>query len=144
MLLEVRDGGLAIILDVQSFCFLLRKVWFSLWPDIMLSQTLIYYWQEIFLLTDVRHWSHPLSLSSMVSLSGIIKKKVSLWYHYIVCGLNRTIERLVIMNVTWLGFVFVLVSLFTCTVRLLLHRSFTFSSCANKAGSLQNEYQKCE
>ena len=38
-----------------------------------------------------------------------------------------------------LGFV-VLVSLLTCTVRLLLHSLFTFSSCANKAGLLQNEY----
>ena len=32
------------------------------------------------------------------------------WYHCIVCGLNRTMEHVVNLNVTWLGFVFVLIS----------------------------------
>ena len=34
----------------QIFTFLLKKLGFAPWPGIMLSQTLIYYWQEIFLL----------------------------------------------------------------------------------------------
>ena len=50
--------GVASVLDVQSLFFLLQKIGFAPWPDIMLSQTLIYYWQEIFLLT-VRQWRHP-------------------------------------------------------------------------------------
>ena len=40
--------------------FLSKKIGFVPWPD-MLDQTLIYYWQEIFLLTlDVRDWGHSL------------------------------------------------------------------------------------
>ena len=39
--------------DVQSSYFLLKKIRFAPWPDIMLSETVIYYWQEIFLLTLV-------------------------------------------------------------------------------------------
>ena len=50
MLSDVGGGGLASVLDVQSL-FLLKKIGFAEWQDIMLSQTLIYYWQEIFLLT---------------------------------------------------------------------------------------------
>ena len=45
--------GVASVLDVQSLFFLLKKIEFAPWLDIMLSQTLIYYWQEIFLLTLV-------------------------------------------------------------------------------------------
>ena len=37
-------GGIATVLDVQSYGF-------APWQDIVLSQTLIYYWREIFLLT---------------------------------------------------------------------------------------------
>ena len=52
-------GGLANVLDVQSlFFFLIKKIGFAPWLDIMLSppwldimiQTLMCYWQEIFLL----------------------------------------------------------------------------------------------
>ena len=60
----VRDTGrrrLASVLDVQYLIFLLKEIGFASWPDIMLCQTLIYYCQEIFLLTlTVRQWSHPL------------------------------------------------------------------------------------
>ena len=45
----LRELGLASVLEVQSL-FLLQKIGFAWWPDIMLNQT-IYYWQEIFLLT---------------------------------------------------------------------------------------------
>ena len=44
-----RRGGLASVLDVQSLFFLLKKIGFVPWSDIMPSQTLIYIWQEIFL-----------------------------------------------------------------------------------------------
>ena len=73
MLSEVGGGGLASVLDVQSWFLLLKKIGFALWSDIML---IIYYWQEIFLLTltfsfdsdsesfsDVTHWSHLLMIA---------------------------------------------------------------------------------
>ena len=66
---------------------------FAPWPSIMFSQTLIYYWQEIFTFT-------------LTSDSEAILYR----YNCIVCGINRTIERVVNFNVTWLGFVFVLIS----------------------------------
>ena len=49
--------GLASVLDVLVnlyfilFFLLLKKIGFAPWADIMLSQTLIYHWQEIFVLT---------------------------------------------------------------------------------------------
>ena len=48
-----RGWGVAIVLDVQSLLFSLKKIEFPPWPDLILSQTLIYYWQRIFLLTLV-------------------------------------------------------------------------------------------
>ena len=45
---EGAGGGLACVLDVQSLFFLLKKTKFAPRPGIML---IIYYWQEIFLLT---------------------------------------------------------------------------------------------
>ena len=51
MLSDVGGGELVSVLDVQSSSFLLKKIGFAPWPDIMLKQTLTYYWQEIFLLT---------------------------------------------------------------------------------------------
>ena len=50
---DVRGRGVASVLDVQSLFFLLKKIGFAPWTDIMLSQTLIYHWPEIFLLTLV-------------------------------------------------------------------------------------------
>ena len=88
MLLDVGSGGLASVLDVQLF-FLLKKIAFATWLEIMLSQISIYYWQEIFFLT--------LTSDSEVIL-----------YHCIVCGLNRAKECVDNLNMTWLGFVFVL------------------------------------
>ena len=76
MLSDVGGGGLTSVLDVQS---LLKKTECVLWPEIML---IIYYWQETFLLT----------LTSD-------NKAILQWHHCIVCGLNRTIERVV--NWTW-------------------------------------------
>ena len=35
--------GLASVLDTLSLFFLLKKIGFAPWPDIMLSQTLIYF-----------------------------------------------------------------------------------------------------
>ena len=48
MLSDVGGGGLASVLDVQSLFFLLKKIGFAPWPDMML---IIYYWPEIFFLT---------------------------------------------------------------------------------------------
>ena len=68
------------------FIFLLKKTEFAPWRSIM---QIIYYWQEIFLLT-------------LTSDSEAIPS----WYHCIFCVRNRTIERVVNLNATWLGFVF--------------------------------------
>ena len=42
MLSDVGGGRVASVLDVQSY-FLLKKIGFGSWSDIMLSQTLMYY-----------------------------------------------------------------------------------------------------
>ena len=63
------------------------------WPDIILSQKLTYYWQ-IFLLT-------------------LKSDSEAILYHCIVCGLIRAIEHEVNLNVTWLGLVFVLISVWS-------------------------------
>ena len=63
MLSDVGGWGLVSVQDVQSF-FLIKKTGFVPWPGIMLSQTLIYYWQEMLLfLSDFRQWSHHLLIS---------------------------------------------------------------------------------
>ena len=49
--LQTRGGGLASVVEVQSLFSLLKKVRFPPWQHIMLSQTIYYYWQEIFLFT---------------------------------------------------------------------------------------------
>ena len=41
MLSEVGGGGLASVLDVQSSFFLLKKIAFASWPDIMLNNILL-------------------------------------------------------------------------------------------------------
>ena len=68
--------------------FALKKVLFAPWSDIMLSQTL-----------STRNLSFD---------DGVRQRSYLLWYHCIVCGLNRTIF-VVNLNVMWLGFAFVLI-----------------------------------
>ena len=80
--------GLASVLDVQSF--LSKIIGFLPWPDESNIDRKSSYWL----------WSQNVSILQ--------------WYHCIVCGRNQTIERVVSLNVTWLGFVFVLI-LFVCT-----------------------------
>ena len=72
------------------FFFLLNKIGFAPWPDIMQNINILYS-QEIFLL--------PLMSDSQAILQ---------WYHCIACELNRTIARVVNLDVMWLGFIFVL------------------------------------
>ena len=117
MLLDERRWGLASILDVQSLFFLLRKNGFAPWPGIMLSQTLIDYWQEIFLLTDVRTWTHP----SMIPL------------HCLWAKSNNTTRGQFECDVTWFCFCFGFVA--HMHVLLLFHSLFTCLSCASKADS---------
>ena len=85
-------GGERVFWTSSLYFFLLKKIGFASWSDIMPSQTLIYYWEDIFL------W---------------------IWRDLILLFLFRS---------------------FTYTLRLLFHSLFTFSSCANKTGWLQNEY----
>ena len=100
-------GGWESVLDVQFLFFLLKKIGFAPWLSIMLSQTLIYYWQEIFTFT-------------LTSDS----EAILYWYHCIVCGLIEPIKRVVSFNVTWLSFVFVLIN-------------FILDSCTHKSITLQ-------
>ena len=65
VLSDVGGGGLASVLDVQSLFFLLKKIEFAPWPDIM-HNNIIYYWHNNILLarnllfdSDVRQWNHP-------------------------------------------------------------------------------------
>ena len=51
ILSDVGGWGVSECSDVQSLFFLLKKIGFVRWPGIMMSHILIYYWQEIFLLT---------------------------------------------------------------------------------------------
>ena len=89
MLLDVGGWGFSECSGRPIFVFLLKKIGFVPWPDIVLSEILINYWQEIFLLT-------------LTSDSEAI--------HCIVCGINWTTKCVVSLNVTWRGFVFVLIS----------------------------------
>ena len=56
------DGGERMFW-VSNLYFFIGENWISPWTDIMLSQTFIYYWQEIFHIdSGVRQWSHPLMI----------------------------------------------------------------------------------
>ena len=82
------SGGCPILIFVLIF-FLLKKIEFVPW----LTQTLVYYWQEIFLLT--------LTPDS---------EAIPSWYYCIFCRLNWTIEHVINLNKTWPVFIFVLIS----------------------------------
>ena len=57
---DLGGGALVSVLDVQSLFPLLKEIGFVPWPDFILNQTLVYYWQEIFFFdSDIRQWSHP-------------------------------------------------------------------------------------
>ena len=63
MLLDVVGGGRECS-KRPVFIFLLKKIGFAPWPGIMMSQTLVYYWKEIFLIdSGVRQWSSSLMIS---------------------------------------------------------------------------------
>ena len=63
MLLDVVGGGRECSRR-PVFIFLLKKIGFAPWPGIMMSQTLVYYWKEIFLIdSGVRQWSSSLMIS---------------------------------------------------------------------------------
>ena len=66
--------------------------------------------------SDVRQWSHPL----MIPLHGLWAKS------------NNTTLGQFECDMTWFCFCFDFVRSFTCTVRLLFHSLFTFSSGAKK------------
>ena len=50
---QMYGGGGSKCSGSPIFIFLLKEIGFAPWPDIMLNQTLTYYWQEIFLLTQI-------------------------------------------------------------------------------------------
>ena len=124
MLLDIAERG---VIEFSGhpiiIFFLLKRIGFASWPDITL---IIHYWQEIFLMT-------------LTSDS----EAILLWYHCIACGVSRTIEHVVNLNMTWLYFfVFVWFHSFTCTVGFLLNSLFTYSTYLNKTGWLQNKHEQ--
>ena len=87
MLSDVGGWGLASVLDVQYLFFLLKKIGFF---------------------TMTWHYADPninILLTRNLFLS-LTSDSEAIIYHGIVCGLNRTTERVVNLNVTWLGFCF--------------------------------------
>ena len=61
MLSDAGDWGVSECSGRPIFIFLLKKIGFAPWPGFMLSQTLVYCWQDPFD-SDVRQWSHPLMI----------------------------------------------------------------------------------
>ena len=61
----------------------------------------------------IRHHAEPninILLTRNFPFDSDVSEAIPSWHHAIFCGLNRTIERVVNLNATWLGFVFVLIS----------------------------------
>ena len=117
-------GELASVLEVQYLFFLLKKIGFC---------------------AITWHHAEP-NISILLSRNLPFDSDVTQWRHLLIIPLhclwaksnNRTRGQFE-CDVTWFLFLFWFRSL-TCTVRLLFHRMFTFSSCANKTGWLQSEY----
>ena len=126
MLSDVEGGGIASVLDVQSFFFFIKENWICAMirhraNKILLTRNLPFD-------PHVRQWSHP-----------IIIPLHCLWAK----SNNRTHGQLEYeVTLFFCLFVFVWFRSFTCTVRLLFHSLFTFSSYANKTVWLQNEHEK--
>ena len=109
--------GVSRVLDVQSLFFLLKKIGFAPWADIMLLT------RNLSFDSSVRQWSFPL----MIPLHCFWAKSN-----------NRKRDKCE-RDVTQFWFLFCICS-FSCTVRLLFHSLFTFSGYPNKKVWLQNEY----
>ena len=102
-----REWGLASILDVQSLFFFIKENWIcTMTRHHAESRITTLLTRKLLFDTDTRQWSHPL----MIPLH--------------VCGINRTIEPVVNLNVTWLALFLFLFHSFICTVRLLFHSLF--------------------
>ena len=106
-------GVLASVLDVQSIFYLLKKIKFALWSDIML---------------------YIIGKKSSFSIWRQTVKPSFDHHQCIVCGLNRPIERMV--NVSF--FILVWFLSFKWTVRLLKVKQVY----ENKTDWLQNEHYK--
>ena len=111
MLSDVGGGRLASVMDVQSLSFFIKENWICATTrhhaepniNILLTRNLPFD-------SDFRKWSHP----SMIPLHCLWAKSN-----------KRTLGQFE-SDVTWFCF-----CSFTCTVPLLSHSLFTFSSCAN-------------
>ena len=122
-------GGLASVLDTQ-FLFIKENWIYTMnrhhGNNLLLARNLPFN-------SDVRWWSHPLMIpmhcfwaKSNNRMSGQFEYGFTLlFFLFFFCLIS---------------FVFVWFHWFTCTVQLLPHSLFAFSSYANKIGWFQNEH----
>ena len=107
MLSEVESWGVASVLDVQSLIFFIKENWICAMTrhqaesniNILLTRNLPFD-------SGVIQWIHPF----MIPLH--------------CCGLNRTIECVVNLNVTCFVLFLFWVRSFTCTLQVLFHSLF--------------------
>ena len=100
----LQDVGVVVwrVFWMSNIYFLLKKIWFAPWPEIMLSQTLIYCWQEMFG-SDVRQWSHPLKIIDNII---VILRSCFLLSDWLSFGDEGSFESLVdgrISGLDWQG-----------------------------------------
>ena len=80
---------------------------------------------ENWICTMTRHYAESsiniLLTWNLPTESGVRQWSHSLMNHCIVCRLDWTIERVINLNVTWIGFALFSFRSFTCMVQLLFH-----------------------
>ena len=74
--------------------------------------------KENWICTMTRHLAEP-DINKLLTRNLLFDSDVRQWNCCILCGLNRTIERVVNLNAKWLRFVLLWIRSFKCTVRLL-------------------------
>ena len=71
------------------------------------SDVFIFFIDKNWIWTMTRDHSNNILLTRNLPFDSDVGEAILYLYHCIVCGLNRTIERVVNLNVTWLCFCFV-------------------------------------
>ena len=68
------------------------------------SDVFIFFIDKNWIWTMTRDHSNNILLTRNLPFDSDVGEAILYLYHWIVCGLNRTIERVVNLNVTWLCF----------------------------------------
>ena len=116
MLSDVGVGRLAECFGRPIFIFFIKENWICAMTRYHDDPSNILLTRNLPFESGIRHWSHSL----MVPL------------HCLWAKSNNTTCGQFECNVAWFCFCFDFVRSFTCTVRLLFHSLFAFSSCAIK------------